>query len=147
MSIFSFIALPREIDMGLKRLDWLRDGQVSSKVTFRSCFKNKFIYMLPDNPMNYYELDPKEASEKCLIKRARRNIYEPLNGFLINGEFCEIYSQFITGTYRKKDILGPPKKHDTILLDDFLLTQKMITDDFLKVTIKKAVRTPGAGLG
>ena len=132
---------------------------VSSRTTFRDCFSNKFVYNF-DASLDYFD----EAGMRAAVENSttkidreflyklmgtsaefqnsrtkidRERLYKLLDSYLHDDEFCEIYTEFISGSYRKKFILGPPKKYETIFLDELLLTQKLIIQEDLKVTIKK----------
>lgn len=146
MSLFSYVALPREFkkESGLRICDefdgyWpnLRPVPVMPKFVFRNCFKNEFVYSFGAY-LNYHEMHPTEASDDCSIRIDRSRLYQFLNNFLHHNEFCEIYTEFISGSYRKKYVLGPPKKYEVILLDEILLTQKLMIWEDLKVTINKS---------
>jgi hypothetical protein len=111
--------------------------------TFKGCFKNEYIYKFGGELS--YTGDPSlwdDTSEFVVdmmkntlenIEISRKQLHDLLVHNLSQGEFVEIYSEYVSHTDFD---LGPHENEEIFFVDEILTSEKLATIDKLRIEIR-----------
>jgi len=127
----------------------LRVSEVTGSPSFKKCFKNKYIYALHGS-LNYSG-ESRSSSHSCKTGTESELVARLTKGLLVNielcrkqlrdllihnlneGEFVEIYSEFVNHTDFS---FGPPKNELLITIGEILFSSELDLTERLRIEIK-----------